>query len=596
MRMKKWFIYVGLGLFGAMLSIASTACFGQSGTSATEESETHTHVFTAWETETLPTCTSAGVFTRGCEDCSYTETQPIAPIGHIAVTDEEVPPTCATEGKTAGSHCGVCGEILTAQRSVEKGAHRYGENAVVIRATCVADGVRIESCLDCGVSVYTPLPATEHTPVIDEAIAATCTADGKTAGSHCDVCGKILTAQARTFATGHTLDEGEILTEATCLQAGSKLHSCTLSTCDYAEVQAYTLTAYTANEVYNQAVQYVGEVKVCNQYGTYIGLGSGFVYSADGKVVTNYHVIKSGYTAKFTIGGAQYDVTSILAYDEDIDLAILQTSGRNLTPAPICKSPVNVGDTVYAIGSSRGYTNTFSQGIVTYANRVVNGVSHVQIDASITNGNSGGPLINEYGEVIGINTWGILESQNLNFSVATKELDNLSVTEETATATLYTQATIGALKAHLAANEYKAEQTYSYADGTTLLFTLQYDTAADRVYVTCTDSNSSAKYYTEMDLDVVAGATYAYKATYGTISGYTNTYTQQNSASGKITPSTFHEDIALPYDTFSGQESNKDALLQNYALCLANSVKWLSTYFSEENLGLSVAHFGFTAM
>ena len=106
-------------------------------------------------------------------------------------------------------------------------------------------------------------------------------------------------------------------------------------------------------------------------------------------------------------------------------MAILKINATDLDYANVCKKTVQTGEAVYAIGSSRGLTNTYSQGIITQANRVVDGVVHIQHDASITNGNSGGPLLNVYGEVIGINTWGITDSQNLNFAVFTSELDNL---------------------------------------------------------------------------------------------------------------------------------------------------------------------------
>ena len=91
-----------------------------------------------------------------------------------------------------------------------------------------------------------------------------------------------------------------------------------------------------------------------------------------------------------------------MAFDELIDLAVLKVEQNGLVAATVCKNNVQAGETVYAIGSSRGLTNTYSQGIITHADRVLDGVTYVQHDASITNGNSGGPLINIYGEVIGI--------------------------------------------------------------------------------------------------------------------------------------------------------------------------------------------------
>ena len=83
------------------------------------------------------------------------------------------------------------------------------------------------------------------------------------------------------------------------------------------------------------------------------------------------------------------------------------------------------GDTIYAFGSPIGFTSTLSQGIISSADREVDGRLCVQHDASITHGNSGSPLINEFGEVIGVNTFTYEDSQNLNFAVAISELDNL---------------------------------------------------------------------------------------------------------------------------------------------------------------------------
>ncbi len=169
---------------------------------------------------------------------------------------------------------------------------------------------------------------------------------------------------------------------------------------------------YSAEEINEQAKRYVGEITCYDKSGKAISIGTGFVYTEDGKVITNYHVIDGSYYAEIIINGVEYEIKSVLSYDENIDLAILKIDGNKFAHAVICEKEPETGNTVFAIGSSRGLTNTFSKGIVTYYNRIIDNVSHIQHDASITNGNSGGPLINEYGEVIGINTWGINDSQN----------------------------------------------------------------------------------------------------------------------------------------------------------------------------------------
>ena len=308
----------------------------------------------------------------------------VAALGHTEVVDKAKEPTCTETGLTQGKHCSDCGEVLVAQKTVA---------------------------------------ALGHTEVVDKAKEPTCTQAGLTQGKHCSDCGAILVVQQAVTKLPHNYVIVTVTKNATCTSKGTKRLTCDSCT-DYI-TQEFTLAKFSATEIHSKAVQYVGEIIVYDKNGSELGLATGFVYSSDGKVITNYHVIEGAYSAKITINGKTYQIAKVLAYDSNIDLAVLKVNATFSTYANVCKSPIDVGSAVYAIGSSRGMTNTFSQGIVTYYNRVVDGVSHIQHDASITNGNSGGPLINEYGEVVGVNTWGITDSQNLNFAVFTKEMDNL---------------------------------------------------------------------------------------------------------------------------------------------------------------------------
>ncbi len=349
-------------------------------------SEEHVHEFSAWTVSTSATCIAQGTQIRTCESCGFSEYSQIPANGHIEVIDSAVSPTCLEEGKSAGKHCGVCGVVLIEQSSIA---------------------------------------AKGHTPVIDPAVAPTCTVDGKTAGSHCKVCNAIIQQATTVEATGHKYNDGEIIKEATCLEEGTKKYTCTVLSCGHTYKDFYSMPTFSATELFNQSIKYVGEIITYDRSGGEIALATGFVISSDGKIVTNYHVIEDAYSATICIDETTYNITHVLAYDSTLDLAILKIDATDMYAANICKKTVNVGETVYAIGSSRGLTNTYSQGIITYADRIVDGVSHVQHDASITHGNSGGPLINVYGEVIGINTWGVSDSQNLNFAVFVGELDNL---------------------------------------------------------------------------------------------------------------------------------------------------------------------------
>lgn len=346
------------------------------------------HQYDQWKVTKEADCVNGGSQSRSCQKCGYTETDPISAFGHTVIADAAVAPTCMNDGKTEGSHCSVCSAVIVAQ---------------------------------------TVLPKGSHTIVTDAAVAPTCTEAGKTEGSHCSVCGTVITVPDKIAAKGHDYDDGVVVTKATCVKEGVKKFTCKVVSCGHVYEESYALAPYSATELYDQSVKYVGEIITYDPNGNEYALGTGFVISSDGKVVTNYHVIDGACGAKITIDGTTYQLDKVLAYDPVIDLAVLKiNTTKTMISATVCKNPVKTGETVYAIGSSRGMTNTYSKGIVTHADRVVDGVTHVQHDASITNGNSGGPLINVYGEVIGINTWGISDSQNLNFAVFAGELDNLT--------------------------------------------------------------------------------------------------------------------------------------------------------------------------
>ncbi len=150
---------------------------------------------------------------------------------------------------------------------------------------------------------------------------------------------------------------------------------------------------------------------------TYEGVGSGFIITSDGYVVTNYHVIADAVSIKVILSdGTEYEA-EIVGYDQLSDVAVLKVDAQNLPALVIGNSDVVVeGDTVIAIGCPSGIdlAGTATRGMVSKVNRdisitdaygrVQKKMSVIQIDAAINPGNSGGPLLNSRGEVIGINT------------------------------------------------------------------------------------------------------------------------------------------------------------------------------------------------
>jgi len=172
-------------------------------------------------------------------------------------------------------------------------------------------------------------------------------------------------------------------------------------------------------------------IVISNSAGQETALGSGFLVSADGEIVTNYHVIKEAHSAIVKLSnGAFFPVSGVLATDSDKDLAIIKVNGKNLpflTLGDINK--LHVGDHVVAIGSPLGLEGTVSDGIVS-ALRDVDSEKWIQTTAPVSHGNSGGPLLDMNNHVVGVITWGVnLElGQNLNFAAPSSEVTDLLVT------------------------------------------------------------------------------------------------------------------------------------------------------------------------
>ena len=137
--------------------------------------------------------------------------------------------------------------------------------------------------------------------------------------------------------------------------------------------------------------------------------GSGFVYSADGYILTNYHVIEDSSSITVSFYDGSNANAKLVGYDESNDIAVLKVDAQNLRPVTLGNSDnMNVGDTVLAIGNPLGeLTFTLTSGIVSALGRQVTtstGVTMtlIQTDCAINSGNSGGALFNLYGELIGI--------------------------------------------------------------------------------------------------------------------------------------------------------------------------------------------------
>ena len=176
-----------------------------------------------------------------------------------------------------------------------------------------------------------------------------------------------------------------------------------------------TSSKFSLMEIFEKTEASVVQVNVRAEDGriTPGNMGSGFVYSDDGYIITNNHVIDNAKKVTVTFLDGESYIAQIIGTDSDLDLAVLkvQTGSTYLQPIPIGdSSQLKVGQEIAAIGNPFGLSGSMTSGIISQMGRLLpqdSGYSIpdvIQTDAAINPGNSGGPLLNMKGEVVGINT------------------------------------------------------------------------------------------------------------------------------------------------------------------------------------------------
>jgi S1-C subfamily serine protease len=147
--------------------------------------------------------------------------------------------------------------------------------------------------------------------------------------------------------------------------------------------------------------------------------GSGFVISKDGKVVTNLHVIRDLKTSSVQLANGEiFDSLTVLAIDERRDLAIVQIGGFDLPVLELGNSDaLTIAEPVVVVGSPRGLEGTVTAGILSSIRDSGDGFKVLQTDAAVNPGNSGGPLVNNKGQAIGVVSFQLRSAQGLNFAI-----------------------------------------------------------------------------------------------------------------------------------------------------------------------------------
>ena len=187
------------------------------------------------------------------------------------------------------------------------------------------------------------------------------------------------------------------------------------------------------------------------------GIGSGFIFSSDGQILTNAHVVENARRIRVTLADGRKFDAGLVGIDPRVDVAILRIGADHLPVAELGRVPLRVGQLVLAVGNPYGLNWTVTAGVVSALDRTLDApgshrLTHlIQTDTSINPGNSGGPLVDSLGRVVGMTTAMMPMAQGLGFSVPLDTIKSViaDVTHKRSTAPGTLSLGVGGMRAAL---------------------------------------------------------------------------------------------------------------------------------------------------
>ncbi len=565
-----------------------------------------------WQVKTLPTCTVNKIEERICMDCGESvETKVHELVGHKPSDWQVLTDASCSENLIEGKICTVCAELVE-RRVGEKLLHDFV--AMPIAGTCAIGAHILHTCKLCGYSERTDFEEvtdlhTDGVWVVEK--APTCTSDG-IRKQICTTCSTILNREAITMdPNNHSFLVETLPPEADGV--GYTKHIC--KECGYEITNAYE-TNLLPSQIYEMIASATVRIESCNKNGKLQSVGSGFFINDNGEIVTNYHVIAGAYNLKVKLyGGTEYSVISVKGYDVAKDIAVLKINLTGNSYLKISTDDVKTGDPVYALGSPLGVDDVFTDGVVSNPSKNLDGVMHIVFSAPVAPGNSGGPLVNSQGEVIGINDQIATDSQNLNFAIDIANLNELDLSNEKSVYETYLECLnisgVNALRHYVMLNydEYTFDGKYivsleinketSTSYGRT--FQLVYDEEASLLYL-CVNwvSENKPLYSAHLILDGVKEIYdirfYDHAWSQYTSKGTLSTDVQAISDNGALDSNVYGKILSFDFINYASSGSNtftKDNFKIIFGMAYIHMLDGFKTVLEKSDTELTLEHFNF---